>query len=171
MEIGGLALGGVTLIFAVLAWHAALRSNRLATERAHVRWEVYPDGPGTFEVVNVGTDSAYKVSAEMWDAHDHVTEQATLVEPTHGLRFTMPTRARIGPDPTGVPEQVAPEPPVPAALPAPLRDTFELRRRMWEQTALQRAEMVREAERNQVAVRVDWRTKRGRWATWEGTTG
>ena len=177
-EIVSAVIGAAALTFAVLAWLAARKSNHLATERSDVRWEVRRADRGSFTVANVGKDSAYEVTVEAWDRHDIATETSKRIDSMDSVGFVLPTRQRRGPDPTDVPKPIAPEPPRAASvelLPEGLKQRVTAERtfvrQVWEAGQESYQRMVREAEEEQVQVRVLWRSKGGRWSEWTDFTG
>lgn len=158
----------------------AQQANALASERSIVEWVVgrwENDNPGHFYAYNSGQDSAHEVTFLAWDGEDRVEITAESLAPPAGgkhpllgppegyVDFRLPKRERNGPKP--VP---GPPPPVPTPDPGPgsFGDWVRESRRQQDEMI---AEEIDRQERQQVWVRITWRSELGRWSTHELQTG
>jgi hypothetical protein len=173
-------LGGGTLWAAIVYGRRnaklAHESNQLARERSVVRWQAGrwdKANAGRLYVANVGEDTAHAVTVVASDGHDTVTREAdrvppyrpdddALSEPPCYLDFLLEHRAANGPDPTRAEKEVKPVMP-----PEGSRFQEDFQERYWRPYE----ESIAREERNQVTVRIAWRSERGRWSTETLTTG
>lgn len=170
-----LAVSGLTLAVAAVGSWFAYTSDRRNSERSDVQWQVERVSEGVFRAVNVGSDPAYEVTMEAWDKFDLVSENGNMIERFNDLTITLPTRKKAGPEPTGVPKPLTlslPEESV-GDVPDFLRPppTHPLIAQLRDNTREQYEDMIRDAVKKQVTVKVVWRSKRGRWSEWKGYTG
>jgi hypothetical protein len=157
----------------------ARNANALASERSVVDWQVdrmAQDNAGWFYAANTGQDTAYEVTVFAWDADDRVRVQADSIRPNiaeadpeaeggHYIDFRLPERERNGPKLEAGPPPRVPTPGPPLGA---MGDYFaEVERHQDEMIV----GLVSERERNQVWVRITWRSEMGRWSTEELQTG
>jgi hypothetical protein len=158
----------------------AKSANALASERSVVEWQVGRwdnDNPGHFYAYNSGQDAAHEVTLGAWDGQDRTEVTAEVLEPASGdqhptlgpsegyIEFRLPERERHGARPVAGPP---PRIPTPEPPPGSFRDWLAESRRQQDEMI---AEEIDQREREQVWVRVTWRSKLGRWSTEELQTG
>jgi hypothetical protein len=173
-------LAGGTLVAAIVYGRRNVKladdSNQLARERSVVRWQAGrwdTANAGRLYVANVGEDTAHTVKIVASDGHDTVTREADRVppyrpdddpssEPRCYLDFVLEHRAAYGPDPTRAEKEFKPDMP-----PEGSRFREEFQERYWRPYE----QSIAREERNQVTVRITWRSEQGRWSTETLTTG
>lgn len=191
MNLTMLLLTIATVILAGLSFWAAVHygrkalseardANALASERSVVEWHVErwdEDNPGHFYAVNSGQDAAHEVTLLAWDGLDRVEVSIGVLRaaeydrhPIDGpaefyIEFTLAQRESRGARPVpGPPPRV----PIPDPPPGSFGGWFNETRRQQDEMI---AEEIARRERQQVWVRISWRSELGRWSTQELQTG
>lgn len=175
-----LALSVVTAIFAggslwaavhfgLKALREARAANALAGERSVVEWYVDrqdDDNPGLFYARNTGQDTAHEVTLVAWDGNERVEVEVDAVRPYKDcIEFHLTLRGQNGPKPVPgpIPRVPTPEPPA-----GPLRDHLAMAERLHDDMI---AKIIAQREREQVWVRITWRSALGKWTTETLQTG
>jgi hypothetical protein len=152
----GVVLAGITLVVTVPTLLLMVVQEIRARERADIEWQVECTSQGSFRVTNVGADAAHNVTVEMWSLSEIERIRAKKLDALDYLELKLPDRVAGGPDPVeGLPEPY----PRPAGVPVPQFTLDNLER------------LRREAEGEQVSVKIVWRTRWGTWRTHVTRTG
>jgi len=186
VNLAMLLLTIATVILAGLSFWAAVHygrravseaksANALASERSVVEWQVDrldESNAGRFYAANVGHDPAYEVTVVAWDGEDRVTAQVDKLPPSDSdegpayVEFRLVNRERQGADHVAGPGPRIPMPEPPDG--DPLRDYLAETHRLQDDMI---ADEIRRRERQQVWVRISWRSELGRWSSVEEQTG
>ncbi|GAB2539527.1 hypothetical protein [Brachybacterium huguangmaarense] len=177
----GAAIGALALVATIPVLVLTVKQHRRDTERSVVEWIAHEREHGVIVLRNQGLDSAHEVTAEVWDAHDTVTETEDEFGRNEARELVLARGRKCGPDPVGltrIPRPPVSDQPPPIGLvanedpPDPDEPWVVEHRRKWaEAKALhdiaeqQYAERRKALEAEQVAVRVTWRSELGRWHT------
>lgn len=152
----GVLLAGITLVVTIPTLLLMVIQEIRSRERADVEWQVESTTQGTFRVTNLGADAARNVTVEMWSRTELERTHAKQLDAQGHLDLELPGRAARGPDPVeGLPEPY----PRPAGVPVPQFTLDNLER------------LRRDAEGEQVSVKVVWRSRWGTWKTYVTRTG
>jgi hypothetical protein len=149
-------------------------ANALANERSVVKWQAGrqdKSNAGWLYVANIGEDTAYEVSLIAWDGHERVSVKADTVpprllnehaesDPPGYIDFRLSLREENGPTATQAASMRLVMPPEGSAY----REEFEAQQRELE-------EIMDRQQRQQVVVRITWRSELGRWSTETLQTG
>lgn len=178
LAIATVILAGGSLWAAVHYGRKSVAANALASERSVVEWNVDrrdEDNAGWFFIANSGKDPAYEVNVVAWDGIDRVEVHAPVLVPyveaqdsptaERYIEFRLPHREKTGPKPV-------PGPPPRIPMPEPPPGSFA---NWMAESNRQQDEMIAHEidriQREQVWVRVTWRSTLGRWSTEELQTG
>lgn len=152
----GVLLAAITLVVTIPTLILMVVQELRARERADVEWQVECTSQGNFRVTNVGADTARKVIVEMWSHSEIERTRAKKLAAQDHLDLELPGRVAHGPDPVeGLPEPY----PRPGGVPVPQFTLDNLER------------LRRDAEGEQVSVKIVWRTRWGTWKTYVTRTG
>lgn len=165
----------------------AQKTGLLMTERSDVQWEVrtHPGHPGKFAVANRGKDTAHDVEIDVWTETERApTAWIKKLQPEKFIGIILEEREKSGPSPVDLPPSVIPDPG--ETPPSEKADTYDglldnlyssmdtewqHAKDLYEQSQAIREKLRRDAESEQVMVRIIWRSKRGVWAEHETRTG
>ena len=176
LTIAAVILAGLSFWAAVhygrKAVSEAKSANALANERSHVKWQagrLRKDNAGRFYLLNIGQDPAHEVTVVAWTSDERTEATAPVVrpyfpeedlaaDPPPYVEFRLPEREQNGPKPESGPRLMMP----------PEGSIFA---EEFEESQREINEMIEERQRQQVGVRVTWRSALGRWSTKELQTG
>lgn len=150
----------------------AREAHALAGERSLVKWQVgrqTRDNAGLFYLMNVGEDPAHDVRVLAWTGEERAEAEADVIAPYSPdkidanppgyIEFRLPKREANGPKPINGPRLFEP----PKKSGAFYEDFLATQREL--------DEILDGQQRQQVAVRVRWRSAGGRWSSQDLKTG
>jgi hypothetical protein len=156
------------------------RQEKRATERSIVEWHADEPTYGTVRLTQQGMDTAHDVTVQVWDKHDIAETHLDEVPPDSSGVLELEHRTKNGPDSVSMPTRIMPRlgnAPSSSNIPdvlkgSPFAQNIEKAKQEYAtlkaiQDLLDNrdAEFRDEREREQVRIRVSWRSTRGTWAT------
>jgi hypothetical protein len=158
VDLALLLIGIATLVAALGALAFAWRGDRRDRDRADVVWQIDLVEEGVFRLMNIGADTAFDVTTQMWTEHEVAEVSARRLAHTESVEVALPRRA-AGERPEDQPTFLG------DLAPSRPGDPF------WESMQKKREKWRANAKEQEVSVKVTWRSKNGRPDRWMGFTG